>query len=100
MATNASDGVAGQRTYTIGVQFTSADVTAGGQNAVLFVQNLTVTGSANGPIQGTGSSGKADVQAVQAGPIATIATTSKPRLSIIVLSSFRQTYLAALGVSR
>ena len=66
MATNASDGIAGAKTYTIGVQFTSADVTAGGQNAVLFVQNLTVTGRRMGPIQQTRKlRAKPDVQSVQ-----------------------------------
>jgi len=66
MATNASDGLAGAKTYTIGVQITAADVAAGGANAVLFVQNLTVTGNAtNGPIDASGAGNQPDVQGVQ-----------------------------------
>jgi len=76
MAVNSSDGIAGAKTYTIGVQITSTDVAAGGANPVLFVQNVTVTGNASGPIQQTGSSGKTDVQAVQAGPLDGSATVN------------------------
>ena len=65
MAVNTSDGIAGAKTFTIGVQITAADVAAGGQNAVLFVQNLTVTGGANGPIQQLGGVNKPDVQTLQ-----------------------------------
>lgn len=76
MATNASDGIAGAKTFTIGVKFTSADVTAGGQNAVLFVQNLTVTGTVNGPIDQTGAANKPDVQTLQTSVLDVSATNN------------------------
>jgi len=65
MAVNSSDGIAGAKTYTIGVKITAADVSAGGANPVLFVQNITATGSANGPIQQSGAANRPDVQNVQ-----------------------------------
>ena len=68
MATNTT-AILGDSVYTVGVHVTAADVAAGGANPVLFVQNVTFTGGAAGPVHSTGSGNKPDVQSVQSGPI-------------------------------
>jgi hypothetical protein len=65
MATNSSPGIAGgYKAYDIGVVITAADVALGGANPVLFTQNLTFTGSANGPFEAAGTNNKQDLQSV------------------------------------
>ena len=65
MAANIAPGIPGAKVFTIGVRVTAADVAAGGQNPVLFVQNVTFTGGANGPLQQTAAANKPDVQTLQ-----------------------------------
>ena len=59
--------IAGDKIFTIGVQVSQSDVTApgAGNHPPIFAQQVTFTGSANGPIQAAGSNNKADVQTVQ-----------------------------------
>jgi len=61
-----STAIAGDKVFTIGVKVAQADVTAGGPNGPIFAQNVTFTGSANGPIHAAASGNVPDVAAVQA----------------------------------
>jgi len=59
--------IAGDKVFTIGVKVSQSDVTAPGAGAhpPVFAQQVTFTGSANGPIQAAGTGNKPDVQTVQ-----------------------------------
>jgi hypothetical protein len=62
MAVNSNIGVAGAKAFTIGLQVTTADVAANPGTPDLFVQNISVTGNALGPIQAGGINNVPDIQ--------------------------------------
>ena len=63
MATNTT-AVAGAKVFDVGVRISAADVAVGGPNPVLLVQNISFTGSVNGPVQASAANNKQDLQSV------------------------------------
>ncbi|HEY1603470.1 MAG TPA: PEP-CTERM sorting domain-containing protein [Pirellulales bacterium] len=62
MAVNSNIGIAGAKAFTIGLQVTTADVAANPGTPDLFVQNISITGNALGPIQAGGVNNVPDIQ--------------------------------------